>query len=221
MSSERRLDYFVGGYAFCAWGYVSYALSSVALGDSRRHLKLLRARAGVMMKNLAEKTTKNGAIMGRPVKWPQDHPVFMEIVGRVTAGKSLSTVLRDKEMPDWVTFYRMLEQDPKLRQAYDKAVQDRADRMADEILELSDMEMPEGLEGAMASAWVQQKRMQVDARKWIASKLKPRTYGDRIDVAVTDTRISVIDALEAAQSRVAKQLTVQDVTDVVPKETST
>ena len=54
----------------------------------------------------------------------------------------------------------------------------------------------------MASAWVQQKRMQVDARKWIASKLKPKMYGDRIDVAVTDTRISVMDALKEAKQRV-------------------
>ncbi len=167
------------------------------------------------MKNLAEKTTKNGAIMGRPVKWPKDHPVFMEIVGRVTAGKSLSTVLRDKEMPEWVTFYRMLEQDPKLRQAYDKAIQDRADRMADEILELSDEAMPDGLEGAMASAWVQQKRMQVDARKWIASKLKPRTYGDRIDVSVTDQRISVLDALSQAKQRVLQD--GSNIIDVEPK----
>jgi hypothetical protein len=194
----------------------------MSLGATRDDISIDYAYAlGVMMKTLAEKTTKNGAIMGRPVKWPQDHPVWGEIVYRVSAGKSLSTVLRDPDLPSWPMFYAMMEQDPKLRQAYDKAVQDRADRMADEILELSDMEMPEGLEGAMASAWVQQKRMQVDARKWIASKLKPRTYGDRIDVAVTDTRISVIDALEAAQSRVAKQLTVQNVTDVVPKETST
>jgi hypothetical protein len=169
------------------------------------------------MKTIEEKTTKSGAVMGRPVKWPQEHPIFMEIVARVTAGKSLSTVLRDPGMPDWGTFYNMLDYDPKLRQAYEKAVQDRADRMADEILELSDMEMPAGLEGAMASAWVQQKRMQVDARKWIASKLKPRTYGDRIDVAVTDTRISVIDALEAAQSRV-KTMAIENVTDVTPKE---
>ena len=194
----------------------------MSLGATRDDISIDYAYAlGVMMKTLAEKTTKNGAIMGRPVKWPQDHPVWGEIVYRVSAGKSLSTVLRDPDLPSWPMFYAMLEQDPKLRQAYDKAVQDRADRMADEILELSDMEMPEGLEGAMASAWVQQKRMQVDARKWIASKLKPRTYGDRIDVAVTDTRISVIDALEAAQARVVKQLTVQDVTDVVPKTTST
>jgi hypothetical protein len=171
---------------------------------------------GESMKTLAEKTTKTGAVMGRPVKWPQDHPVWMEIVSRVTAGKSLSTVLRDKDMPDWAGFYRMLEQDPSLRQAYDKAVQDRADRMADEILELSDEEMPAGLEGAMASAWVQQKRMQVDARKWIASKLKPRTYGDRIDMTVRDERISVLDALEQAQSRV-KTLVIDNVTDVSPK----
>jgi len=171
---------------------------------------------GETMKTLAEKTTRTGAVMGRPVKWPQEHPIWMEIVGRVTAGKSLSTVLRDKDMPDWVTFYRMLEQDDRLRQAYDKAVQDRADRMADEILELSDEQMPEGLEGAMASAWVQQKRMQVDARKWIASKLKPRTYGDRIDMTVRDERISVLDALEQAQSRV-KTLAIDNVTDVTPK----
>jgi hypothetical protein len=46
--------------------------------------------------------------------------------------------------------------------------------------------------------------MQVDARKWVASKLKPKTYGDRIDVAVTDNRISVMDALKEAKQRVLR-----------------
>ena len=168
------------------------------------------------MKTLAEKTTKTGAIMGRPVKWPIGDPIWQEIVDKVSAGKSVSTVLREPGYPTWTSFQMMLASDDKLRQAYDKAVQDRADRMADEILELSDEEMPAGLEGAMASAWVQQKRMQVDARKWIASKLKPRTYGDRIDMTVRDERISVLDALEQAQSRV-KTLAIDNVTDVTPK----
>jgi len=152
------------------------------------------------MKAIAEKMTKTGAIMGRPVKWPPDHPVWSEIIDRVSAGKSVSTVLSEKGMPNVDgSFQAMLAHDAKLHQAYEKAVQDRADKLADEILELSDEVMPAGLEGAMATAWVQQKRMQVDARKWIASKLKPRTYGDRIDMTVTDNRITVIDALEAAQ----------------------
>jgi len=168
------------------------------------------------MKTLAEKTTKNGAIMGRPVKWPPEHPVWLEIVGQVSSGKALSTVLRQDNMPTWVGFHAMVAQDAKLATAYEKAVQDRADRLADEILQLSDEPMPEHLEGAMASAWVQQKRMQVDARKWIASKLKPRTYGDRIDMTVRDERISVIDALEAAKARVTNMapLALDNVTDV-------
>jgi hypothetical protein len=39
-------------------------------------------------------------------------------------------------------------------------------------------------------------------------------YGDRIDVSVRDDRISVIDALEAARSRVQIGM---DVTDITPK----
>ena len=167
-----------------------------------------------MMKTLAEKTTKNGAIMGRPVKWPPEHPDWIEIIDQVSAGKALSTVLREPGYPTWSNFQAMVSQDAKLGAAYEKAVQDRADRLADEILQLSDEPMPEHLEGAMASAWVQQKRMQVDARKWIASKLKPRTYGDRIDMTVRDERISVIDALEAAKARV---LTLDNVSDVVAR----
>ena len=191
------------------WGAIATGLVAF-----RAHLVKLRTRAGVMMKTLAEKMTKTGAIMGRPVKWPPEHPVWQEIVDKVSAGKSVSTVLRDEGMPNWTVFQAMLAQDAKLTAAYEKAVQDRADRLADEILQLSDEQMPDGLEGAMASAWVQQKRMQVDARKWIASKLKPRTYGDRIDMTVRDERISVIDALEAAKARV---LTLDNVTDVVAR----
>jgi hypothetical protein len=174
------------------------------------------AGAHLLMKTIAEKTTKRGKVMGRPVKWPPDHPVWYEIVHKVSAGKSLSTLLSsDKSLPDWVTFYRMLDTSPELRKAYEKAVQDRADRMVDEILELADEEMPEGLEGSSASAWVQRKRMQVDARKWVASKFKPKMYGDRLDVSVTDERISVLGALNAAKTRVLENSS--DIVDVNAK----
>ena len=170
------------------------------------------------MKKLAEKVTKTGAIMGRPVKWPEDSPIWGEVVTRMSAGKSLSTVLREPGMPPWTTFQEMLRSNDQLRLAYEKAVQDRADRLADEIIELADAEPPEGLEGVAVSAWVNQKRLQVDARKWVASKLKPRTYGDRIDVSVSDNRISVIQAIEQAQARVQIGMAKSDdVTDVEPK----
>lgn len=52
------------------------------------------------------------------------------------------------------------------------------------------------------AAWVQQMRLRVDVRKWAASKLKPKTYGERLDLSVIQEPISIIGALEAAQQRV-------------------
>lgn len=140
---------------------------------------------------------------GRPKIYGDDDPVWQLIIDGMSSGRSLSTVLRTEGMPVWSTVQGRLVSDDAYRAKYDKAVQDRADRLADEIMDLADEPMPEWLEGPGASAWVQQKRLQVDARKWVASKLKPRTYGDRLDVSVTDNRISVLGALEQAQQRVA------------------
>ena len=44
--------------------------------------------------------------------------------------------------------------------------------------------------------------LRVDARKWAAAKLRPRTYGDRVDVSVQETRISIHAALAEAEARV-------------------
>jgi len=141
---------------------------------------------------------------GRPVVYGIDNPCWQKLCEQISEGKSLSTAIKAEGMPSYQLVMLMLRNNPEFRTMYEKAVESRADRLAEEIIELADQEMPEGLEGPMASAWVQQKRMQVDARKWVASKLKPKTYGDRIDVAVTDNRISVMDALKEAKQRVLK-----------------
>lgn len=156
-----------------------------------------------MTQNLAsEVTVKRKA--GRPTVFGIDNPCWQLITEQMSSGKSLYTALKADGMPSYHAVMLMLRKSPEFRTMYEKAIEDRADRLAEEILELADEEMPAHLEGPMASAWVQQKRMQVDARKWVASKLKPKMYGDRIDVSVTDTRISVMDALKEAKQRVLK-----------------
>jgi len=153
--------------------------------------------------------------MGRPLIYPIENPIWKDIAEGISAGKSLTSVLKAEGMPSYSMARHMITHSAEFRAMYDKAVEDRADKLAEEIIELSDAEMPEGLRGPEASAWVQQKRLQVDARKWVASKLKPRTYGDKIDVSVTDARISVIDAITEAQSRVT--FDKSNATDVTPK----
>ena len=168
-----------------------------------------------MTQNLAPEVVEKRRV-GRPTVFGIDNPCWQTMTEQMSLGKSLSSALRVEGMPSYHAVMMMLKANPQFREMYEKAIENRADRLAEEILELADEPMPDGLEGAMASAWVQQKRMQVDARKWIASKLKPKMYGDRIDVSVTDTRISVLDALNEAKQRVLTDDT--NVVDVQAKD---
>jgi hypothetical protein len=138
--------------------------------------------------------------------------MWEKIFIKISEGQSLRSILKEnKSLPCSVTIFRYIERDDSLKAAYQKAVEMRAETLAEDILDLSDEEVPAHLEGSGANAWVQRQRLRVDARKWTASKLKPRTYGDNLQVQVTDERISVIDALQAAQARLLKN---DDVTDV-------
>ena len=138
--------------------------------------------------------------------------VWESIFMRMVSGKSLLSIVKeDDTLPCHMTLYRIMERDDNIKAAYQKDVEMRAEVLAEAILDLSDEEVPAHLEGSGANAWVQRQRLRVDARKWTASKLKPRTYGDNLQVQVTDERISVIDALQAAQARLLKN---DDVTDV-------
>ena len=127
-------------------------------------------------------------------------PIVLESIAN---GDSLTTALtRVNPSPSYAWAKLQLRGDSRLKTAYQMAVEDRADRLAEELMELADESMPEGLDGPSKSAWVQQLRLRVDVRKWAASKLKPKTYGERLDLSVSNEPISIIAALEAAQRRV-------------------
>ena len=148
---------------------------------------------------------------GRPPTYSKE--IWKGIFDRVGAGASLTTAIKGIGI-SYSQAQRVLDANPELEEAYEKAKKIRAARLAEEIIELADAEIPSHLQGVEISAWVNQKRLQVDARKWVAAKLYPKVYGDKIDVSVRDDRISVIDALEAARSRVQIGM---DVTDITPK----
>jgi len=109
------------------------------------------------------------------------------------------------------TFLREIAVNPPLAEQYERARAALIDKMADEILELADAPVPVLDNGATDNALVRQRQLQVDTRKWFLSKLAPKVYGDRLDVSVSDTRISISGALQAAQARLV------DVVDVTPR----
>jgi hypothetical protein len=101
--------------------------------------------------------------------------------------------------------------DRSLAERYARARESLLDAMVDQILTLADSPVPTLDNGATDPGMVRQRQLQIDARRWVLSKLAPNKYGDRLDVSVTDTRISISGALQAAQSRLV------DVIDVAPR----
>jgi hypothetical protein len=55
--------------------------------------------------------------------------------------------------------------------------------MAQEVLDLSDKEVPETGDGRKDWQAIQKHKLQVDTRKWLLSKLAPRKYGEKLEVS--------------------------------------
>jgi hypothetical protein len=129
--------------------------------------------------------------------------IWPTVFDAIADGASLKSALRQvTPSPSYAWAKKTLRNDPDLHAQYREAQQDRADRLAEQIIELADTPMPEDLEGKERSAWVQHLRVQIEARKWTAAKLYPRIYGERLDVSMTETRISITAALAEAEQRV-------------------
>ena len=109
------------------------------------------------------------------------------------------------------TFLRAVDDSPALAERYAQARGALLDAMVDQILTLADAPVPTLDNGATDPGMVRQRQLQIDARRWVLSKLAPSKYGDRLDVSVSDTRISISGALAAAQARLV------DVVDVTPR----
>jgi hypothetical protein len=76
---------------------------------------------------------------------------------------------------------------------YNRAREEQADYLAEEMLEISDEGMNDYIEtfkdGSVRvrvnDEHISRSRLRVDTRKWIASKLKPKKYGDKIQSEVS------------------------------------
>ena len=98
-------------------------------------------------------------------------------------------ICKDPEMPHQATVFRWLEQNEPFREKYARAREAQADFLVEQCLEIADTPM-EGVrieESADGTKTVREdmlghRRLQIDARKWFASKVAPKKYGDKLDV---------------------------------------
>jgi len=170
---------------------------------SSRGLTRLVARGKFDGMSLTKKKTETKPRIGRPSTYTSEKAD--EICMRLASGQSLHEICRDKErgMPNIATIYDWLDAHPSFSERYARARLSAADTLADEIQSLSDEEprMVIGADGTsrIDTGWVQWHRLRVDSRKWIASKLKPRAYAEKLHNEITGKdggaiEIDVVDA---------------------------
>lgn len=115
-------------------------------------------------------------------------------------------------MPSVQTVFSWMRRFPKFLEQYARAKEESADALADEMLEIADNATNDWMQrhGKDDAGWVangehiQRSRVRIDTRKWLASKLKPKKYGDRVDLTNSDGSLTGADALAAARARVSE-----------------
>ena len=107
-------------------------------------------------------------------------------------GRILSAGHEGNTLPGHTAIMEWLAEDEELADKYAKAKESQADWMAEEMLEIADdarndyMDQlgPDGqpVGYKINGEYVQRSRLRLDTRKWLASKLKPKKYGEKLDL---------------------------------------
>jgi len=128
--------------------------------------------------------------MARPTDYTDE--LAIEICAKIAEGKALTTICKEEDKPSTVTVYSWLKNDTEFLNMYTRAREDQADTLFDEILTIADDGSNDTYLDADGNPRVdhdnvQRSRLRVEARKWGAAKLKPKKYGDKLDLGVTGT----------------------------------
>jgi hypothetical protein len=103
-----------------------------------------------------------------------------KICDLIAEGESLRTIGEKPNMPSRRTMRGWLNAHPEFEREYEIARRERTDNLVDEAVEIAD-----SVTGSTDAAAVNAARLQVDTRKWLASKLLPERFGDHSRVEMT------------------------------------
>ncbi len=117
---------------------------------------------------------------GRPtIKTPE---MIAAICEGISLGKSARAMCGEVGI-SLQTMWNWLDKDKGFVEQYARAKEQSADYHADLITEIADEENTTAMDSSEFNA---RQRLRIDARKWIACKLKPTRYGDKVAIGGAD-----------------------------------
>jgi hypothetical protein len=114
------------------------------------------------------------------------------ICERLSDGESLRSICDSEDMPNKATVFRWLAADEAFRDQYAAAREAQADAMVDDMLDIADDGrndwMAKRNDAGEVTAWqengeaLRRSALRIDARKWLAGKMQPKKYGDKVQL---------------------------------------
>lgn len=129
---------------------------------------------------------------GRPSDYTEE--LAARICAEIGQGSKLKDICEAEDMPCDRTVYRWLAANDQFSQQYARAMESRANVMAEEILEIADNATNDWMQrnhGEDDPGWalngdhVQRSKLRIDSRKWLMSKMAPKKYGDKVTQELT------------------------------------
>ena len=137
----------------------------------------------------------DAAERGRPSTYSEE--IADAICVELMAGRSLVEICDQDDMPAERTVYMWLLKHPDFVQKYARAREMQSERGIDEIIPIADDGRNDWMEQRNAEGQIigwkengealRRSQIRIDARKWKASKLRPKVYGDKLAVGGDET----------------------------------
>lgn len=96
----------------------------------------------------------------------------------------MRSICKDGDMPSTFTIFKWLDEFPLFARQYARARELQADTLFDECLEIANtpvmgVETKTNADGVETKEgdMIQHRRLQIDTRKWMAGKMRPKKYG--------------------------------------------
>ena len=123
--------------------------------------------------------------MGRPTDYCAE--TANAICARLMDGESLRTICSGDNMPARSSVHLCLAAHKDFSDQYAMARERQADTIFDECLAIADTPLrgerkttkADGAVETVEEDMIAHRRLQIDARKWMAGKLRPKVYGDK------------------------------------------
>lgn len=134
------------------------------------------------------------------------------ICERISNGESLKAICEEEAMPAKSTVFKWLCDFPHFADKYARAREAQADALFDDILSIADDGRNDWMERKDAEdenmGWrengeaLRRSQLRIDARKWMAGKLRPKKYGEKLDIEQKTTH-EAGDSLQGLMERIA------------------